>query len=199
MNCKEFENIIDRYLDCELTDVEAREVQEHLDKCPTCRKEFGPLIEFLNSSWEVKEKVPDGLRSRIFNILARQEAFPSRQKRNHWWVWSAAAAAIVLITFGWWVRPVPPKQVAAAPENPPARINPWIVSSLVQSFAVSGSANPVLSLVQADAMEQWFKETCDTPVLPAQVRYTLYMPEPAKPTVEVPILEFAIFSTIQKL
>jgi hypothetical protein len=206
MNCKEFEIKVDRYLDRELTDAEAREVQGHLNSCPACREEFGPLLQVFTSSWDVNAS--PSLRSRILDTLAKQDAFSTSQKRNLRWVWSTAAAAIILITVGWLVRPSSnqsqphpsvPKQVAVASENPPAQMNPWILAGMVQSFAASGSANPVIALVQADVMEQWFRETYDTPFLPARVRYTLYTPEPAKPDIEVPILEFALFSTIQKL
>jgi anti-sigma factor RsiW len=205
MNCTEFEKNIHRYLDRELSAEEILAMEQHVHSCTACREEFGPLIDTLTAPWKVE--VPAGLRSRILDTLVQPKTFSMPKKRNYWWYWSAAAA-IILLVVGWLAGPfsdrsqappAQPKQVAAAPENPPAAINPWMLPGLVQSFAIPGLANPAVSLVQADLMKQWFKETYDAPILPVRVRYTFYIPEPANPDVEVPMMEYAIFSTIQRL
>lgn len=197
MNCKEFQIQIDHYLDRDLPAAEAREVKNHLAVCPACRDEYGPLIEFLNSPAEILP--PPALRSKI---LAAINTAPVRRP-SPWRFRLAAAAAIALLVLGWLVRPMPsppaPNNTPAVSENLPIQADPWLLAGMVQSFATTGTVNPAIPLVQARVMKEWSQRISTLDDQSYRSQYTLHLPEPSVTRVEFPILEFALFSSMQKL
>jgi hypothetical protein len=199
MNCNEFKIQIDRYLDRDLPANEAHEVQNHLTVCPACREEYGPLIELLTAPAEI---IPSpALQSRILKTIG---ATPDRQ-RNLWRFRLATAAAIVLLVLGWLVRPVssPPAPVNTplASETSQTQPDPWLLAGLAQSFATTGTLNQTLPLVQARLMKEWFQDIYqyEPKFQPDRTQYTLHLPEPSVTQIDFPMLEFALFSSMQKL
>ena len=74
--CEEMLRRLDDYLDRELTPAEVRRVEEHLQDCEACAREFGFEASVVRS---VREKlrevdVPDSLLGRVSMALARERA-----------------------------------------------------------------------------------------------------------------------------
>jgi mycothiol system anti-sigma-R factor len=67
MNCKETVARLQTFLDRELSDVEVREVQMHLNACPPCQNHFRfeDHLRRLVQQRACPEKAPPSLRDRI--------------------------------------------------------------------------------------------------------------------------------------
>jgi hypothetical protein len=87
----------------ELTDEDARALEEHLAGCPHCAKAAQSQRRFDHSLGLAMRhvEVPDGLRDRI---LARVAPGPAASRRwlLHAARGTAAAAALLLLVWGWW-------------------------------------------------------------------------------------------------
>jgi mycothiol system anti-sigma-R factor len=62
------------YLDGELTDERRQQIKRHLDDCPPCFEAFDFESELrIVISSRCKDRVPDGLKERIFRVLKEEE------------------------------------------------------------------------------------------------------------------------------
>jgi anti-sigma factor RsiW len=101
MTCEELARRIDDYLDDELDAPIAAELRAHLDDCPHCRAQFGPLVSAVEALQQLPELcAPDGL---VEGAMAR---IPERESLSGGTVWAlgiAGAAATALIALvGLW-------------------------------------------------------------------------------------------------
>ena len=67
MTCAEFADRIEDYLNGSLTEAQARELERHVEACPTCREQFQELEEGAALVWLTVAQVepPTGLRDRV--------------------------------------------------------------------------------------------------------------------------------------
>jgi anti-sigma factor (TIGR02949 family) len=74
--CEEMLRRLDDYLDRELTPAEVRRVEEHLQDCEACVREFGFEASVVRTvRAKVREvEVPDTLLGRVSMALARERA-----------------------------------------------------------------------------------------------------------------------------
>jgi anti-sigma factor RsiW len=75
LNCQEAENLLEAFHDNELDGVSSLAVQEHLDGCPDCRRQWCWLCEVEASLERLRESVPSPtleLRRRILRPAFRQ-------------------------------------------------------------------------------------------------------------------------------
>src|SRR4029077_19313529 len=78
LNCQETQNLLEAFHDNELELVNSLSVQEHLDECPDCRRQWRWLCEVEASLQRLTESVPsptEDLRRRVLQPTSRQ---PSR-------------------------------------------------------------------------------------------------------------------------
>jgi anti-sigma factor (TIGR02949 family) len=74
--CEEMLRRLDDYLDRELTPAEVRRVEEHLQECEACAREFGfeaSVVQTVRAKLREVE-VPDALFGRVSMALARERA-----------------------------------------------------------------------------------------------------------------------------
>ncbi len=71
MNCKEFKQSIETYLDGELNEQALSAFEQHLDSCQTCRMELMSFDKCIDLMRTVMEDVnpPDTIRKGIFEKL----------------------------------------------------------------------------------------------------------------------------------
>jgi anti-sigma factor RsiW len=75
LNCQEAQNLLEAFHDNELDGVSSLAVQEHLDECPDCRRQWWWLGEVEASLQRLSESVPsptEALRRRILRPTFRQ-------------------------------------------------------------------------------------------------------------------------------
>jgi len=78
LNCTAAERRLQRFLDQELTDDEAAEVQMHLEQCENCRSRFrfeAGLRRLVRQGGR-QEAAPESLRARVQQLLQRRRASP---------------------------------------------------------------------------------------------------------------------------
>ncbi|HUW81599.1 MAG TPA: zf-HC2 domain-containing protein [Phycisphaerae bacterium] len=197
MDCRDTERLIDAWLDRELPGEQARQVEAHVAECPTCRRRFMPVVDFLGSTEPVS--VPDGLRDRIVDAVShtaggRTSAEGRTMGTRRWraaWVGAAAACVgfFVVGWFGshWWVSPsetvTETPKVAERPEVTPEPqvtvvLSPWMLSSWAQAMALRGPVNPAPLFAQALVAEVASERSFEmTPVI--RVRRRPIAPETA--------------------
>ncbi|HUS57748.1 MAG TPA: zf-HC2 domain-containing protein [Planctomycetota bacterium] len=106
MRCEDIEKLLSPLIDGELPADQAREVREHLGKCPQCAREF----RLLTFTWDALlahrgiEPSPD-FAARFWRKQAAQVAVPSAEPHafRRLLKWSPAMAAGFLVAFmaGW--------------------------------------------------------------------------------------------------
>ncbi len=93
-SCKHYRLLADEYIEGELTDAEMREFEAHIAECEECRREV-ESIRALNAILRSnREKVPDGLHSRIMGAV---KAEPKPKKKALIFRRSALSAACFFI------------------------------------------------------------------------------------------------------
>ena len=72
MNCPDCQDKLDRYLDRELTNTEALEIQLHLEGCPDCNDqyEFQVQLKRLVKHSCDSDSAPAGFREKLRQILS---------------------------------------------------------------------------------------------------------------------------------
>jgi len=96
MNCKEFEERISLYIDKKLTDKEAAEFEEHLNKCENCRinlENTKTIVEIVRDT--PLEKLPEGYCEKLHYKLIE------KKPKNRWnWKRITAIAASFVVLLG---------------------------------------------------------------------------------------------------
>ena len=96
MKCEMFENHLDGYFDGSLSELERQSMEEHMQACPECRREYEAqklLLEELRHLDDGVTAPPDLVSGAMERI--RRERQP-RKRRAAYWLGGAAAAALCL-------------------------------------------------------------------------------------------------------
>jgi len=136
LNCRKIQEMLPPYLGGELSEREAREVEEHLRACAGCRaslKEWERCFHLLGNVPRVE--APPQLWQKIRARLPREERkpFPLR------WVWVSGIAILIVVVgfavFGNFLPPRYAKHIVEAPklsEMPPALPKSPLPSKAIQ-------------------------------------------------------------------
>lgn len=96
MDCNEFSNLLDAYLDGELRDAEANRLKEHAESCPQC----ATLLQVCRDARGLDEEleVPAAFSSAWREKIREEEKMENKtRKRAAWRTWVAAAAALAVL------------------------------------------------------------------------------------------------------
>ena len=99
MNCTEFSNLLDAFMDGALSEEEARRMREHAAACETC----AALLALRNDCRTLEEEieVPDGFSPSWRRMIQEESRMEEKsRKKTAWKGWLAAAAALVFIIGG---------------------------------------------------------------------------------------------------
>jgi anti-sigma factor RsiW len=184
---RDTEQLIDAYLDGELSVEQAAEVQKLLQSNPGLRRRYGPLLELLASPEPVE--IPAGLRDRVLTAVHEHAARTSgvqrrpgqpNQPRTRVWLprTGLIAASLMLFVAGWltsrvWLdsgadQPVPARPQAIS-ESSTVVLSPWVLNALAQSLATRGAAGSVTFVVQGAAIEVLTEPMLNAPA-PFEIR-----------------------------
>ena len=145
VTCTQFDGLLDRLMDGQLTEEERRAMDAHAQTCPTCARAMRSTLEMkaLFDEMEPEVDVPLAAQARWRSAI-RDDAGRLRRKRRMRWFASAAAAVVVLVGVGLMVRTGAPGKDATSMSGP---------SNDAQAGAVYEEAAPIDDAAQADAGE----------------------------------------------
>ena len=99
LNCQEAQNLLEAFHDNELDGLNSLSVQEHLDECPDCRRQWRWLCEVEASLQRLSESTPSAtqdLRRRILQPASPQLSPVPRFFRAHLRLTTLSALALLL-------------------------------------------------------------------------------------------------------
>lgn len=101
MKCETFENYLDGYLDGSLSELEQQAMQEHMQNCPGCRKQYEEQRLLLEELRHLDDGVraPEGLVAGTMERI-RRERQPRRRTRPYWIGGGIAAALCLTLALG---------------------------------------------------------------------------------------------------
>ncbi|HYQ89126.1 MAG TPA: anti-sigma factor [Candidatus Binatia bacterium] len=108
MQCEDVLERLSAFVDDELDPLGSREIQEHLDRCPTCAEALGGmrgLGERLRAEAPYYP-APDSLRARVSQAAWREASRgrgADRRRSVATWGWLGAAATVVVVLGGAWL------------------------------------------------------------------------------------------------
>lgn len=99
MNCMEFSNLLDAYLEGTLPEEQARALEAHAAACPACADLMAAMLDCRQADEEIE--VPDSFGASWRQAIREEEAMETpKRKKNGWQKWLAAAAALVVVLGG---------------------------------------------------------------------------------------------------
>jgi len=152
MNCKETQEVIHGYLDCELDVVHNLTVEQHLQECAMCARSFQGFesLRKVMASRSLYFEAPKGLEKRLRSAVRQANKAESPRRSWSWrWDWTrmlgplAASGVVLLIAM--------PLVMRTSMED---RLSQEIVSSHVRSLM----ASHLIDVVSADphTVKPWF-------------------------------------------
>lgn len=101
MKCETFANYLDGYLDGSLSELEKQAMEEHMQTCAGCRKQYEEQKRLLEELRHLDEDVraPEGLVSGAMERI-RRERRPRRRTRPYWIGGGIAAALCLTLALG---------------------------------------------------------------------------------------------------
>jgi hypothetical protein len=91
MDCKQVEELISMYIECEVADELHQEITLHLEQCAECSRLKNEVEELLYVFPELEEEVPFFLKNRLYYIPESQEVEILPESRFYYLKWVAAA------------------------------------------------------------------------------------------------------------
>ena len=101
MDCEDILELLSASLDGVLTPEQETKLQEHLDRCPSCRALLAELTGLHEVCGEMEALPPDQLKEQILESLPPQRA----AKTYHWRRWGAMAATLAIVALAAWHLP----------------------------------------------------------------------------------------------
>ncbi|MBR0217756.1 MAG: DUF4349 domain-containing protein [Clostridia bacterium] len=99
MDCKEFSNLLDAYMDGALPDADARRMRDHAAECEACAAQLSLRQDCCRMDGEIQ--VPDSFSSSWRQAIREEKEMEEKQKKTvHWKTWAAVAAALVFVVGG---------------------------------------------------------------------------------------------------
>ena len=99
MNCKEFSNLLDAWMDGTLSDAEAERMRAHAAECESCAARLTLRRDCRRLEEEIE--VPEGFSSSWRQMIREEKAMEEKaRKKGNWKAWAATAAALVFLIGG---------------------------------------------------------------------------------------------------
>ena len=99
MNCKDFSNLLDAYVDGSLSQAEANQMRDHAAACPDCAAMLTLLQDARRMDEEIE--VPEAFSSSWRQRIREEEKMEEKRIKNvPWKTWLAAVAMLVFVLGG---------------------------------------------------------------------------------------------------
>lgn len=100
MNCDKALEAMSAKLDGELSEDEARELEEHLKTCASCRKLMAELTEMESGLESLCAEPPETLAPGVMRAIRAEKAEKQKKRRPHVTTWLIAGAAALALALG---------------------------------------------------------------------------------------------------
>ena len=100
MNCTQFQNMLDDYIDCSLSTIQFSHVQSHLKECEQCQESYTQANELLSALRDIP--IPPaklGYKKRVLSFL--EENHPKQTKQHNWFY--AGFGSAISASFALWL------------------------------------------------------------------------------------------------
>lgn len=100
MNCTQFQNMLDDYIDGSLSTIQLSHAQSHLNECEQCRETYSQANELLSAIKDIP--VPPakfGYEKRVLSFLKETH---SKQTKQHSWFYAGFGSAVAA-SFALWL------------------------------------------------------------------------------------------------
>ena len=99
MDCKEFSNLLDAFMDGTLSDAEAERMRDHAAECEGCAARLTLRQDCRRLEEEIE--VPEGFSSSWRQMIREEKTMEEKtRKKVNWKAWAATAAALVFVIGG---------------------------------------------------------------------------------------------------
>ncbi|MBR3742184.1 MAG: DUF4349 domain-containing protein [Clostridia bacterium] len=99
MDCKEFSNLLDAYMDGALPDADAQRMRDHAVECEACKAMLSLRQDCRRLDGEIQ--VPDSFSSAWRQTIREEENMEEKSKKTvHWKTWASVAAALIFVVGG---------------------------------------------------------------------------------------------------
>ena len=99
MSCDELKQLLDAYIDGELTEAEMRAVSEHAQACESCREELAAAQLLKDTLAHMDDDIAVPLQAQAaWRNAVRAEA--AKQRKKKWTRYASAVAAVLVLAFG---------------------------------------------------------------------------------------------------
>lgn len=97
-NCEKMINVLNEYIDGELTPEEYSTVQAHIESCPACKKEYEELRMIKKLFYDVQEEAPQELLNNVMTAVRTQKTNTQKRKKLTKKIATIAVAATIVLT-----------------------------------------------------------------------------------------------------
>ncbi len=98
MQCMEISNLVMKYFDGNISELEREMIIKHNEKCSSCAEEFGMLRQAIDTLEELPElEVPVGFEARVMEGIMNQKAYFTNPKIVVFWL----VSVLGLMIFAW--------------------------------------------------------------------------------------------------
>ena len=100
-NCKEYQELISRMLDGELSEAETARLHAHISECGDCRRMLDAFNMLHDTMAEDLEEPPEALAASVMEQIRREPVSieTAKKKRPHIGRWAALAACLAIVVF----------------------------------------------------------------------------------------------------
>jgi len=95
MECEKIEELLSAYIEGDISPVLAREVSQHLDRCPVCAALKEKIEELITGLSDLQEDVPFFLRNRLY-VIAESRG-QEKEEPNAYMKWMVAVLGTFVI------------------------------------------------------------------------------------------------------
>lgn len=101
MNCTQYQNMLDDYLDGTLSTVQLNDLHTHLNKCEDCSNEFSQAEEIFISIRNIPvPPAKEGYEQRMLKFLEKKQ--PQKNQQRNWFM--AGFGSALAATFAMWLN-----------------------------------------------------------------------------------------------
>ncbi len=100
MECEKYRDLISLYIDGEINENDEKELLEHLENCPLCRKEFEELKAITDMLGKIEEaELPENFHTEVMTAIKAQSSPIKKNKPKRIWARYASLAASICALF----------------------------------------------------------------------------------------------------
>lgn len=161
-DCREYQELISRMLDEDLSETESERLHAHVLTCPDCRRTLDAFTMLRDTISEDLQPAPEALAGAVMEQIRREPVSIDKKRRAHVGRWIALAACLAIVAFSASrLNLLFGRKGAAAPQAP--EMNQFLLESKAQ-VATGGAMTPFPADAPASAettTESVFEDTCD--------------------------------------